>query len=361
MSQLTPKPGIMSIAPYVGGKSAAKPGQKVVKLSSNETPLGPSPLAVKAYMDAAANLHRYPDGSAKKLKEAIKDVYGFSEDELVCGAGSDELIGLLIHAYAGVGDDIVMSRHGFLMYQIYAQGYGANVIMAPEKDLRTDVDAMLAAITPKTKIVFIANPNNPTGSYITKDELHRLHSGIPDHVLLVVDDAYSEYVTKHDYSDGHELVSHGNVAVLHTFSKIYGLSALRVGWCHASGEIIDVMNRIRGPFNLSACSIDAATAAIRDRAFTETTRDFNNHWLAWLTGELRSIGLDVHPSIANFVLVRFPAGHHSASKANSYMIEHGLIPREVSSYGLQDHLRISIGLEEDNRAVVATLKSFLNS
>jgi histidinol-phosphate aminotransferase len=357
-----PKPGVMDIAAYVGGKSSAKPGVTVVKLSSNETPLGPSPLAAKAFVQAATALHRYPDGSALKLREAIAEMQKLPIDNIVCGAGSDELIGLLIHAYASAGDDIVMSAHGFLMYKIYAQGFGVNVVMAPEKNLRANVDALLASITPRTKIVFIANPNNPTGSYITKEEMKRLHAGLPAHVILAIDDAYSEYVTAKDYSDGRELVAASqNAVMLRTFSKIYGLSALRLGWMYAPAAICDAINRVRGPFNVSTPAIEAGAAAMRDTAFTQRAREFNTLWLAWMTRELSTFGLKIYPSIANFVLVEFKEGKHDAASANRFLMEHGLIVRDVVAYGLPKHLRITIGLEEDNRAVVKTLAQFLTS
>ncbi|MFW0777130.1 MAG: histidinol-phosphate transaminase [Rickettsiales bacterium] len=362
VSTPTPKPGIMDIAPYVGGKSEAKSGVKVVKLSSNETPLGASPLAAKAFVESAGTLHRYPEGSCLRLREAISEVHKVPAEQLVCSSGSDELIGMLIHAYAGEGDEVLMSEYGFLMYKIYGQSYSASIVKAPEKNLRTDVDAMLAAVTPRTKIVFVANPNNPTGSYITKDELARLHAGLPSHVLLVVDGAYSEYVTNPDYSDGKELVANSdNVVVLRTFSKIYGLSALRLGWAYAPANICDVLNRIRGPFNVSIPAMEAGIAAVRDLEFTNKTRDFNNEWLAWLHKEISALGLTVYPSVANFVLVEFPEGKHGAKEANGFMTERGLIPREVGGYGLPNCLRISIGLEEDNKAVVATLAEFMKS
>lgn len=358
-----PKPGIMDIAPYVAGKSSAKPGIRVVKLSSNETPLGASPKAKAAFAAAAETLHRYPDGSAANLREAIAAAYNLPAELLVCGAGSDELIGLLIHAYAGHGDNIVMSRHGFLMYKIYAQSFGADVIFAPEKNLRTDVDAMLAAINPQTKIVFVANPNNPTGSYITRAELARLHAGIPLHVLLVVDAAYSEYADPKelpDYSNGSDLAANNdNVVVLHTFSKIYGLSALRLGFAYAPEHVADVLNRIRGPFNVSTPAAQAGIAALADKVFLAKTREFNARWLAYMQKEIAALGLTVFPSIANFVLVQFPQGRHNAAAANVFLAERGLIVREVAAYGLADYLRISIGLEEDNKAVIAALAEFL--
>ena len=357
-----PKPGILSISPYVGGKSKAADGVRVVKLSSNETPLGPSPKAKAAFIAAADSLHRYPDGSATALRHAIAQHYELPSANIVCGAGSDELIGLLIHAYAGAGDDIVMSEHGFLMYKIYAQGFGVNVVVAKEKDLRTDVDAMLAAITPNTKIVFVANPNNPTGSYISRDEMRRLQAGLPSHVILVIDGAYAEYPEVANYSDGCDLVTeHENVVVLRTFSKIYGLSALRLGWSYAPTAIADVLNRIRGPFNVSTPAIAAGIAAIEDIAFTAATRAFNNRELKRLESALRKIGLKVHPSIANFILVEFPSSKHSAAEANRFLTERGLIVREVANYGLPQCLRISIGMEEDNNAVIHALSDFLST
>ncbi len=357
-----PNPGILDIAPYVGGKSAGKPGVRVVKLSSNETPLGASPKAIAAFGKAAETLHRYPDGSARILREAIGEVYGIPPDRIVCGAGSDELIALLIHSYATPGDEVLMSRHGFLMYKIYAQGTSAIPVFAPEKNLRTDVDAMLAAVTEKTKLVFVANPNNPTGSHITKDEMKRLHAGLPPHVILVVDGAYAEYAGEPDYTDGRELAeTTENTVMLRTFSKIYGLSALRLGWAYAPAAIVDVLNRVRGPFNVSAPAIMAGAEAVRDTEFTEKTKQFNDYWLAWTIKNIAALGLKVYPSIANFVLVEFSAGNKNAQNANAFLAERGLIVREVGGYGLPDCLRITIGLEEDNRAVVAALGDFLKA
>jgi histidinol-phosphate aminotransferase len=358
----TPKPGILDIAPYVGGKSKSASGKPVVKLSSNESPLGASPAAIAAYNETGKSLHRYPDGNAALLREALSGVFGLPAERLVCGSGSDELIGLLIHAYAGAGDEVLYPEHGFLMYKIYAQSFGATPVTAPETNLTTDVDNLLKALTPRTKMVFVANPNNPTGSYITKAELVRLHAGLPSHVLLVIDGAYAEYPEHHDYSDGRELVDQfDNVVMLRTFSKIYGLSALRLGWAYAPAHIIDVLNRIRGPFNVSAAAINAGAAAARDTAFTQKAREFNSKWLPWLSSELSGLGLKVYPSLGNFILVKFPGGKHSAANANLYMMEHGYIPREVANYGLPDCLRITIGLEEDNRAVAKILADFMKS
>ncbi len=354
----TPKAGIMNIAPYVGGKSKAADGVRVVKLSSNETPLGCSPKAKAAYLKAAETLHRYPDGSAAGLREAIAETYQLPAEQIVCGAGSDELIGLLVHGYVAAGDEIVISEHGFLMYEIYAQAVGATVVKAKEKDLRTDVDAMLAAVTDKTKIMFIANPNNPTGSYINSTEMAKLVEGLPKHVILAIDGAYAEYPDVPDYTDGSEFVAkHDNVVCLRTFSKIYGLSSLRLGWAYAPAAIIDVLNRIRGPFNVSTPAIEAGIAAMEDIAYTAATRAFNKRELAKLESGLRALGLIMHPSIANFVLVEFAEG--KAKAAAAFLMERGLIVREVVNYGLPNCLRITVGMEEDNQAVITALTEFL--
>ena len=398
MPPLLPKPktGILDIAPYTPGKSKGKPGARVVKLSSNETPLGPSPEATAAFSEAAKTLHRYPDATHMALREAIGEVHGLPPERIVCGSGSDELIGLLVHAYAGPGDEVLYSRHGFLMYKIYTQGAGATPVEAPEKNLRADVDALLSCVTPKTKIVFIANPNNPTGSYISKAEMKRLRDGLPPQVILAIDDAYTEYAENFplplregaggggilnkdasnkdcpppqpspsggegvisDYSCGRELVESGNTVCLRTFSKIYGLAALRLGWAYAPPGIIDVLNRIRGPFNVSTPAMMAGIAAVRDTAFTAQAKQFNAKWRQWLAKEIGALGLKVYPSIGNFLLIEFPQGKHGAAEANAFLTERGLILREVGNYGLPDCLRLSVGLEEDNKAVVAAFKDF---
>lgn len=353
--------GIMAIKPYVGGKSKAAPGVVVRKLSSNESPLGPSPKAVEAYRQAADSLHRYPDGSCQPLREAIAETYHLPVDQIVCGAGSDELIGLLIHAYAAPGDEVLYSQYGFLMYKIYAQGFGAVPVAAPEKAFETDVDAILRAVTPRTKLVFIANPNNPTGSYISAAELARLRTALPSHVLLVVDGAYSEYVDLPDYSDGTELaLQTPNTVMLRTFSKIYGLSSLRLGWALCPPAIADVLNRVRGPFNVSTPAMAAGTAAVRDVAFTQSVAQHNRKALAELVAALTALQLPCLPSVGNFVLVRFAEnGPHSAANANQFLMERGIIVRDTVSYGLPEYLRISVGLDEDNQAVIKALTAFL--
>jgi histidinol-phosphate aminotransferase len=357
-----PKPGILDIAPYQAGKSKAAGAKtdKIIKLSSNETPLGASPRAMAAYVLHTGKLSRYPDPSHVELREAISEAHNIKPEFIVCGAGSDELIGLLVHAYAGPGDEVLYSEHGFLMYKIYTQANGATPVTAKEKNLRTDVDAMLKAVTDKTKILLLANPNNPTGSYIAAAELRRLRAGLPEHVLLVVDAAYAEYVLAEDYADGRMLVeSTGNTVMLRTFSKIYGLPSLRLGWCYAPAAVADVLNRIRGPFNVSGAAIAAGIEAMHDQEHIGTARQHNDHWLAWLAGELEKLGLKPYPSVANFILVEFPKKGKTSGAANAWLTERGIIVREVGNYGLPECLRITVGLKEENEALVNALKAFM--
>jgi len=353
------KSAILTITPYKPGLSKAASG-RVIKLSSNETPLGASPLAIEAYKGAANSLFRYPDGSATVLREAIGEVYGLNPDRIICGAGSDEIIAMLCHAYAGVGDEVLYTQYGFLMYPIYAKIAGATPVTAPEKNLRADIDSLLASVTTKTKIVFIANPNNPTGSYISTDEMRRLRAGLREDILLVIDDAYAEYVSKPDYSTGQELVDIGeNTVMTRTFSKIYGLAALRIGWAYCPQTIVDVLNRVRGPFNVSIPAIYAASTAVRDVDFTRKAKEHNDIWLSWVTGQMEKSGLKVYPSVGNFILVEFPENKKNADNANNYLMEKGIIGRKVDGYGLPKCLRFTIGTEEENHILCAAVEEFM--
>ncbi len=356
-----PRPGIMDIAAYVPGRSKAAPGVKLHKLSSNETPLGPSAAAKEAFLSVAGKLEDYPDGSATVLREAIAAAHGLNPANIVCGNGSDELLELLARCYLGPGDEALFSEHGFLVYKIATQAAGATPVVAPEKDLTADVDAFLARVSPRTKLVFLANPNNPTGTYLPMGEVRRLHAGLPKNVLLVIDAAYAEYVRRNDYEAGIELVSSAeNVVMTRTFSKIHGLAALRIGWCFCPANVADALNRIRGPFNLNSAAIAAGTAAIKDRAHVDRAVEHNDRWLAWTTDELRKLGLDVTPSVGNFILIHFPKEKgRTAAEADEYLTERGYVLRAVKGYGLPDSLRMTIGGEEANRGVVATLAQFL--
>ncbi|MBX9727034.1 MAG: histidinol-phosphate transaminase [Rickettsiales bacterium] len=352
----TPKADIMNISPYVGGKSKADGATRVIKLSSNENPWGPSPKAVAAFQSLSNELHRYPDGGHTDLREAIATAQNLPASQIICGAGSDELIGLLVHAYAGVGDEVLYSEHGFLMYKIYTLSNGATPVTAPEKNLHTDVDALLAAVTPRTKIVFLANPNNPTGTVIPFSEIRRLRAGLRADILLGLDAAYAEYLDTPDYEDGVSLVNENtNTVVFHTFSKIHGLPALRLGWAFAPAAIIDVMNRVRSPFNVTAPALAAGIAAIGDKAYLDDMRSKNTVELARVVQSIQQKGYAVVPSVTNFVLVKFGA---DVAKVNAHLISRGLIVRDVASYGLGDYLRISIGTTEENTLLLEALAEF---
>ena len=356
-----PRPGVLDIAPYVPGKSSAPGVAKVFKLSSNETPLGPSENAIAAYRAAGEHLEDYPDGSASALRDAIGAAFGLDPDRIVCGAGSDDLLNLLARAFLKDGDEAIYTTHGFLVYPIATMGTGAKAIAAPEKDFTANVDAILNAVTPRTKMVFLANPNNPTGTYVPFDEVKRLHKGLPGNVLLVLDAAYAEYVQRNDYESGIELVATtDNVVMTRTFSKIYGLAALRLGWMYGPAHVVDAVNRIRGPFNVNGPAIAAGIAAIRDTAHVDRARAHNARWLSWLADEIGKLGFQVTPSAANFVLIHFPETKgRTAGDADAFLTKRGLILRQVSAYKLPNALRMSVGTEEANRLVVQALKEFL--
>ncbi|WP_374330151.1 histidinol-phosphate transaminase [Aestuariivirga sp.] len=356
-----PKPGILDIAAYVPGKSGAK-GAKVHKLSSNESPIGASQRAIEAYKAAAHALELYPDGAATQLRGAIAGRFGLKAENIVCGAGSDELLQLIAHAYLSPGDEAIYSQYGFLVYPIAIQSNGATAVMAPEKNFLADVDAILARVTARTKVVFLANPNNPTGRYLPFSEVKRLHVGLPPNVLLVLDAAYAEYVRRNDYEAGIELVATSeNVVMTRTYSKIFGLAALRLGWAYCPAHVADVLNRVRGPFNISAPAIAAGVAAIEDHEFVERAVAHNEAWLPWVTKQLSELGLEVTPSVGNFVLVHFPKDdRHHAHAADAFLQDHGFVVRRMDAYGLPGALRITVGTEEANRGLVACLKAFLS-
>jgi histidinol-phosphate aminotransferase len=356
-----PRPGVLDIEAYVPGKSSAPGVAKVFKLSSNETPLGPSPRAIEAYKGVALHLEDYPDGSAEALRQAIGRVFGLDPDRIVCGAGSDDLLNLLARAYLADGDEAIHTTHGFLVYPIATRGTGAKPVVAPETRHTASIDAILAAVTKNTKVAFLANPNNPTGTYVSFDEVKRLHRGLPPHVLLVLDAAYAEYVRRNDYESGIELVATSdNVVMTRTFSKIHGLAALRLGWMFGPAHVVAAINRVRGPFNVSAPAIAAGIAAVEDHEHQERAREHNSRWLAWLTQEFEKLGLSVTPSVANFLLIHFAeAKGRTAKEADAFLTARGLILRQVGSYKLPNALRMSVGTEEANRLVVAALQEFL--
>lgn len=362
MSRPVPRPGILDIAPYTPGKSPVpEPGRKVFKLSANETPFGPSPKAMEVYRAAAAHLEDYPEGTSRVLREAIGRAYGLDPNRIICGAGSDEILNLLAHTYLGPGDEAISTTHGFLVYPIATMANGATNVVAPERDYTADVDAILARITDRTRLVWLANPNNPTGTYLPFDEVKRLHAGLPGNVLLVLDAAYADYVSKNDYEMGIELVATTeNTVITHTFSKIHGLAALRIGWMFGPAQIVDAVNRIRGPFNVSTPAMLAAVAAIEDTAHQAMSKQHTEKWRSWLTEEIGKLGLKVTPSVGNFVLIHFPTARGKTStEADAFLTKRGLVLRALNNYGLPHALRMTIGTEEANRLVLDGLRDFM--
>ena len=353
---IQPKPGILKIAPYVGGDSSILGVEKVHKLSSNENPLGTSPKAIAAFQAAAGKLERYPSSDHAALRRAIALVHGLEADRVICGDGSDEVIGWICYAYAGPGDEVLYTEHGFSMYRISALAAGATPVVAGETNRRVDVAKLLAAANDRTRLVFLANPANPTGTMVSADELVRLAAGLPPQALLVLDGAYAEYVDGFDAGLG--LVNaRDNVFMTRTFSKIYGLGSLRVGWGYGPGAIIDVLNRIRSPFNISAAGLAAAEAAVKDQVWVQSCRAENSRWRAWLQSELASLGIPSDQAEGNFILARFQ-NEAEADAADQALRRAGVIVRQVKGYGLADCLRITVGTEESCRLLIATLADF---
>ena len=357
------QPGILEIAAYVGGESKIQGVDRIIKLSSNEGALGPSPAAVEAMQAAAAAIHRYPDGGAQDLRSAIAEVHSLDADKIVCGAGSDEIISLLCQAYAGPGDEVVYSAHGFLMYSISAKAAGATPVAAPETDLTADVGNLLAAVTDKTRMVFLANPNNPTGTWLPRSEIERLRAGLRDDILLVLDGAYAEFMADPDYEAGAALVeASDNTVMTRTFSKIYAMGGARLGWGYAPANIVDVLNRVRGPFNVASTALAGGTAAVRDLDFLQRSREHNEVWLKRTRDALRQLGLQIPDGAGNFVLVQFPeTGEQTAEAADAYLKARGIIIRRMGGYGLPHALRISIGASDEMEAVIAALRAFMGA
>ncbi len=359
IATLTPVPGLDRLAPYVQGRSAVPGVTEPIKLSANESAQGPSPAALAAYARAAGRLHRYPDGSQSELRRAIGEVCGLNPECIICGNGSDELILLMARAYIRPGDAVLLSENSFEMARIHAIAQGADIVVAAEREYCVDVDAMLACAGERTRLCVVANPNNPTGTYIGGEALRALRSGLPASCLLLVDGAYAEYVERDDYDSGAALVEAGdNVVMTRTFSKIHGLASLRIGWAYCPPAVVDAVQRIRTPFNTNGPALAAAAAAIRDTEHLEKARRHNSAWLRRIARELPAMGLSMIPSVANFYLIRFPeTGGKSGAGAAQHLMQRGIIPRPAAA---NDRLlRITVGLDHENQAVLDALAEYM--
>ncbi|GGG17120.1 histidinol-phosphate aminotransferase [Caldovatus sediminis] len=363
MAAPKPRPSILAVEPYVGGESKIPGVNRIVKLSSNEGAFGTPPGAAAAIAAMAQEAHRYPDGGAQALRAAIGARFGLDPARIVVGNGSDELLALLILAYGGEGTELVMSAHGFLMYEIAGTWAGCRVIKVPERNLTADVDGLLAAVGPRTRIVMLANPNNPTGSLLPAPEVARLRAGLREDVLLVLDAAYAEYVTRPDYDPGAALVDAspaGNVVMTRTFSKVFGLGGMRLGWAYAQPPVVDVLNRVRGPFNVNAAAMAAGIAALAEPGWVERSVAHNTEWRARLAEGLRAAGITVWPSEGNFVLADFGAPAR-ARAADEALRARGLIVRAMGAYGLPGCLRITVGTGEECTMVIEALAAFMRA
>ena len=361
MSNLTPVPSILKLSPYVQGQSSIDGVENPIKLSSNESSLGPSPKAIEAFHASGSELNRYPDGSQQQLREAIAQVHGLDSAQIICGNGSEELILLMVRAYLRPGDEALMSENGFIMSNIHSIAQGAELIIAPEKSYTVDVDAMLARVSPKTRFCTIANPNNPTGTYLSDSEMRRLHAGLPDSCLFLIDNAYAEYVDEADFATGKAMVDEfENVVMTRTFSKIYGLSGLRIGWAYCPVEILGILQRIRTPFNTNGAALAAAESAVRDTGFTREVKQHNAASLRRISTELGRLGIEVIPSVANFYLMKFdPTSGKSGSEAAAFLQARGIIPRPAG--GSDAFLRITVGLDQENDAVIEALTDYMSA
>ena len=356
MTKIEPQPGIMQIKPYVGGASSVAGVANVIKLSSNENPFGPSPDAIEAFQRAGRELHRYPNTDHAPLRNAIGALHKLDPARIICGVGSDEVITFLCQCYSGPGTEVIYTEHGFSMYKISALAAGATPVKVPERERMVDVDEILKAVTELTSLVFVTNPGNPTGTMVSQAELARLARELPDHVLLVLDGAYVEYVDGFD--GGARLVDkYDNVFMTRTFSKMYGLGGLRIGWGYGASDVIDVLNRVRGPFNLSMAQQDAAVAALQDRDHVARCLSENTRLRSWLAEALAELGVPSDTSCANFILARF-ASPEEAEDCNAFLQEQGIIVRMVAGYGLPHCLRITIGDEASCRRVAHMIGRF---
>jgi histidinol-phosphate aminotransferase len=354
---MQPNNGILDIAPYVGGAAAFHEGKTVYRLTSNEGALGPSPHIYPALEQAIRKIPLYPAGDYTRLKQTIAEAHGgLDPARIVLGNGSDELIHLLCQCYVTEGDEVLYSAHGFLMYKICAQAASGKAIPVPEQNLTTDLEGFLGAITPRTKLIFLANPNNPTGTLVTKQALANFCAKLPPHVLLILDSAYGEFVDDPAYTAGADLVeSFPNTVMLRTFSKAYSLAALRLGWGYFPLSVADVLNRVRAPFNINVAAEYAGMAAVMDKEHLQKSLNYNKKWRDYLTRTLSELGFPVVPSQANFLIM------HTGDKTTAVyddLAAKDIYVRKVKSYGLPDYLRVSVGEEKAIEALVGALRKY---
>ena len=363
MRRLTTRNGLESIKPYKQGKSEIGGHANPIKLSSNESSFGPCPAALEAIQERAGSVHRYPDGTQSELRQAIAEVFELDIGKIVCGNGSEELIGLLVRSFINPGDEMLLSENHFVMCPIYGRSQGAEILFAPETDHMMSVDALLERVNEKTRMVIVANPNNPTGTYLPRAEIERLHAGLPEDVLLLVDEAYAEYVTVEDYMSALDMVeNHSNVVVTRTFSKIYGLAGLRIGWAYCPKPILEAMQRIRTPFNANSLAMAAAAAAVRDTAHVEMVREHTARWQNVVHNRAAELGILSPPSVTNFYLLDFrEIANKSGAEAATFLESRGIIPRPAGSNSSSDFLRITVGLDEENKAALSVLAEYMAS
>lgn len=363
MHPIKPRNGILNITPYKAGDAKIEGFETVIKLASNESPMGPSPKAVEAVIKAAkAGMQLYPDPSCGELRHAIGDVHGLNPEQIICSGGSEELLHLLAKAYATDGDEVIYCQYGFIAYPITIHAVGATPVMVDENNYTANIDAILAAVTPNTRMVNLANPNNPTGTYLAKDEVQRLRDGLRDDILLVLDAAYAEYVDQQDYDVGFGLVDNGleNTIVTRTFSKIYGLAGVRVGWAYGPKSVLDILHRIRGTFNVTALGQAAAIAAVKDTDHVAKAKAHNLKWVPKMSKALENMGTTVTPSQGNFILVHFAGGPEQSVAVDQFLRSKGIIVRPVGNYDLAGALRITIGTDDENEALLDAMKAYFS-
>lgn len=360
---VSPRPGLDRIPPYQPGQNPIGGGGPGIKLSANESALGPSPLALKAYADAADVIERYPDANAVAVRQAIAGRYGLNVDQILMGIGSDELLNGLIRAYAGPGEEVVFPTATFPLYKTYTLAAGASIVQAPDKNYTADVDALLAAVNEHTKIVIVANPNNPTGTYLSGAEMERLRAGLRDDILLIIDAAYAEYVTRADYDPGVTLVeATDNTVMTRTFSKVHGMAAIRLGWCYAHPDIVSVVGRIRSPFNVSSTAQRVGVAALADRSHEDKVVAHTAKWHGIATQRLKALGLEITGTEGNFVCIGFPAAEgRTAKDADAFLRQRNIITRAMAAFGLPGHLRVTIGNDDDMTVCLDAIEAFVAS